>query len=379
MTTHRPPPPDDPLRPSDPYPRPPAPPSSPAINAEVEADQRRIASSPAELRAFVETYEPLHASWLRAPTPETAATRQRYEAILRTGASPGAVLAALYLVDMWVGHPGIALPDGLPMEAAIVARALGFADDHPMELREVYHGVRGDVTRAWGPAPWTVLRPLKTHPWLENEIPFWGPTSSPVRVAPPSPEVLRVLPEIQAHLEAMFTGIQHAYTSREKIMAIGRRRYGAQPANFGGDEILHGPTLFRIGNMLERCWGEGEHHLATIARYRGDTKAGHLTAKAQNLLLIRTAAAEVARRINHNLRPRRGDQRVGRFRVEGQGSDRTRVKVKDPDRARGLFRVEVRERTTLILLMLYGVSFTKTEFERLIRQRPIPEERPENS
>jgi hypothetical protein len=66
---------------------------------------------------------------------------------------------------------------------------------------------------------------------------------------------------------------------------------------------------------------------------------------------------------------------VGRFRVEGP--DRTRVKVQDQDCGRGLFRVEVRERTTLILLMLCGVSFTKTEFERLIRERPIPEERPE--
>jgi hypothetical protein len=91
----------------------------------MQADQRRIVSSPAQLRAFVETHEPLHASWLRAPTPETAAARQRYEAILQTGASPGAVLAALYLVEMWVRHPGIELPHGLPLEAAIVARALG--------------------------------------------------------------------------------------------------------------------------------------------------------------------------------------------------------------------------------------------------------------
>jgi hypothetical protein len=147
-----------------------------------------------------------------------------------------------------------------------------------MELRQVYHAVRGDK-RAWRPVSWDVIRPLGAHPWLENEIPFWGPRSERVRVSPPGERTLRALPEIRANFEAMLTGIQRAYAGLQKNQEIGRRIYGPRPVNDGGDEILHGPTLFRLDSMVELCWSNLENHLKKIARYQGNTKAGHLTGR----------------------------------------------------------------------------------------------------
>ena len=337
MTTHRVPP-DDATPHRDPYHRHPEP-SPETTDAQAEAQRAR--AGPAELRTFLEAYEPLHAAWLRAPTPDTADARAVYNQVLPFPVSPGAILAALTLCELWEPRLG-GFPSSPGIGSPLVEAALTYAARHPMELRLVYAAVRGDWTRDWSPLPWSILTPLTDHPWIETALPFWGPLGALVIIKPPEERTLRAAPALRRDLTAMRTALRHAIARLERIEATDERLHGPRSADDGGDAILNGPVLCELREQLERVETLLDRHLRVLAYYRGRAT------RATTVKRFGPMVVALAEEINRALPPPRGGDR--RYLAEG------------------VFRREVYDRVDATLASVYGVAFTLEDFKGLVRR-----------
>jgi hypothetical protein len=200
------------------------------------------------------------------------------------------------------------------------------------------------ISEAVRPLPWSILKPL-------GALPAWpierGAVSTPLTMAPDEAETrIRHLPEELARWRRMNACLGEvwatAYGLFQERADAGWR--GAKAELFLTDDLLDHLEIVRKV-VMER--------LAYLESWAAGTRPGRLTGqgkadgKAQNLVLVRHVAVELAVRISRALTPAsRGDRRL----------------------LHGVLRAAVRQRMTALMHLIYGVTFSETEARDMLRK-----------
>jgi hypothetical protein len=333
----------------------------------------RLSTHLPTIRRFVEEYLRLDGPHVGQREDRSVARRSAMQALLRDAlpidwSGPRAVRAAIALTELWT-----------PASQDQVRLAANWAEFRRSSLYQVYDAVRGSEDHpGWRPLSWSVLAPLRRAPWWSDRV---------ASVPPPTVESLRELPTRVAAINDLVMKITAAaaaaqgfvdarweeFDAAERALSEEAFRIGASsaashalgPASVEeftrwrsaayrrlcvGDEVDDGQWLQQLSTLLQQQLELAQRKKEYLEKLLGTTRPGWLTAKAENLALLKRVAVELARAISAATTAAHGARRIDHRRREGR------------------YTIDVLDRTSQIMRAIYSLSFDRLELTAAIQK-----------